>query len=85
MNLDTVIWNRSTYSTLDWLGDVGGLFDAIMILMYPLMAPFTAFALESTLFTTFFRYKDKNVEGEHQIPYHSPDFEIVKNDLGSFK
>ena len=29
MSLDRVNWNRQTYSLLDWLGDLGGLADAL--------------------------------------------------------
>ena len=29
MSLDLVTWSRQTYSLLDWLGDLGGLFDAL--------------------------------------------------------
>lgn len=29
MSLDLVTWGRQTYNLLDWLGDLGGLFDAL--------------------------------------------------------
>ena len=32
MNYDMVVTSRQTYSLLDWLGDVGGLTDALFYL-----------------------------------------------------
>ena len=29
MSLDLVTWMRQTYSLLDWLGDLGGLYDSL--------------------------------------------------------
>ena len=45
MNPDRIVWNRQTYSFLDWLGDLGGLFDALMHLSSPIVAPLSVFAL----------------------------------------
>ena len=44
---------RNTYSTLEWLGDIGGLFDALSALGSLISAPFTAMALEAELFIRF--------------------------------
>ena len=44
---DTAIINRQTYSLLDWLGDLGGLFDALYLIGYALIAPLANFALNS--------------------------------------
>ena len=41
--------NRETYSMLDWLGDMGGLLDALYIIGAVLMHPFSKFALKSKL------------------------------------
>ena len=40
----TVI-ERSTYSFLEWLGDIGGLSDAVFIVGKVLMAPIAVIAL----------------------------------------
>ena len=37
--------NRQTYSLLDWLGDCGGLMDALFLIAEILVAPFASFAL----------------------------------------
>lgn len=55
MNLDKLRWSRQTYSLLDWLGDLGGLHDALLILCRLLIDPVSSFALQMTLLTTFFR------------------------------
>ena len=44
---------RNTYSTLEWLGDIGGLFDALRALGSLMTGPFTAMALEAELFFRF--------------------------------
>ena len=40
---------RQTYSLLDLLGDVGGLFDALKLIGGVLMFPFVQFSLRMTL------------------------------------
>ena len=67
INLDRYQWSRQTYNILDWLGDCGGLFDALMYISKPLLAPFSAFAVQSLLYDTFFRYKMKQ-KGPSPIP-----------------
>ena len=40
---------RATYHLLDWLGDCGGLLDALFFLTEYLVLPFTTFALRERL------------------------------------
>ena len=42
---DVTIIERSTYNFLEWLGDVGGLFDAVIIVGGVLIAPIATIAL----------------------------------------
>ena len=42
---------RKTYSLLEWLGDVGGLFDGISIIASSIVSSFSAFALKAQLLT----------------------------------
>jgi len=44
---------------LDWLGDLGGLYDALAHTLRFLISPFSAFAVQTTLLTKFFRFKGK--------------------------
>ena len=46
---------RSTYSLLDWLGDLGGLFDALYYMASLIVRPASAFALQATMLVSFFR------------------------------
>ena len=53
--MDQKIINRETYSGLDFLGDLGGLFDAFKIIGGIFVAPVSGFALNSRLLSTIFR------------------------------
>ena len=55
MSLDLVTWSRQTYSLLDWLGDLGGLFDALYYIASLIVRPASAFALQATMLVSFFR------------------------------
>ena len=45
MNLDKKRFSRQTYSLLDWLGDIGGLSDALLPIVGLLVSPLSSFAL----------------------------------------
>ena len=47
--------NRQTYDFLTYLGDIGGLTDALLLLGKFFMAPFTGFSLQSILLRRLFR------------------------------
>ena len=49
-----VIIERSTYSFLDWLGDIGGLFDALKYLAGFTLLPIANFNLHSFIITSIF-------------------------------
>jgi len=55
-------WQRQTYSLLDWLGDLGGLFDALFYFVKMLMFPFSQFTLKSTMLLSLFRLKESATE-----------------------
>ena len=52
---DQTIIERKTYSTLEWLGDTGGLFEALKTIGSFLLGPISAFALRVELLTLVFR------------------------------
>jgi hypothetical protein len=56
--MDQNMIERQTYSLLEWLGDVGGLFDMLSLIGGSLVAPLTAFALKSELLTQTFRFTE---------------------------
>ena len=47
----TVVNHRRVYSLLDWIGDVGGLFDGLKIVFFALSAKFYSFDYQSLLAT----------------------------------
>ena len=49
MHLDRINWNRSTYSLLDWLGDLGGLSDALLYICQIVITYFSSFNMRVTL------------------------------------
>ena len=53
MSLDTVSYNRSIYSILDFLGDVGGLYDGLSLIvrLILMLLPFTKFFFKEELLT----------------------------------
>ena len=50
-----MIWNRQTYSVLDFLGDIGGLFEALQYMGTAIVAPFSSFTLKVSLMVSLFR------------------------------
>ena len=61
LSADKKVINRETYSLLDWLGDVGGLIDALRYLCKFLIGPVTSFSLQATLLSTLFRQRPSEV------------------------
>ena len=57
INLDNRIKvsNRQTYDVLDWLGDCGGLADALFRLASFVISVFTSYNIKNVLLTTLFR------------------------------
>ncbi len=53
---DKLVSNRQTYSLLDWLGDMGGLFDALRYTCYWIVSPIASFALQSTIMSKLFLF-----------------------------
>ena len=48
-------WNRETYHFLDYLGDLGGLLDALKVMALGFIMPFSAFAMRVHLLVSFFQ------------------------------
>ena len=47
-------WNRRTYSALDFLADLGGLYDMLLLIMRTLVAPISGFTLTGLLKKSLF-------------------------------
>ena len=65
-SMDQNFITRETYSLLDYLGDLGGLFDALKIIGYILISPVSGFALNSRLLTTIFRTTTPSERGDQR-------------------
>lgn len=62
LNQDLHVINRQTYSLLDWLGDIGGLTDALLIIGKLILLPYTKFKYGAFILTRFFRFKPRTVD-----------------------
>ena len=56
LNKDLKQINRQTYSLLDWLGDAGGLLDALFFIAETIVEPFSLFALQSKLVSLLVKF-----------------------------
>ena len=59
---DKMIISRDTYALLDYLGDLGGLFDALFFIFSSIAAPVATFNMKATILSHFFRFKPKEVK-----------------------
>ena len=55
--MDQLVINRKTYSILEWLGDIGGLADALIIIGGIFVLPVATYALESNILAAIFRFR----------------------------
>ena len=51
---DLKLWTRQSYSSLDFLGDLGGLYDALRLIFGIFVAPLASFSLRSSMMTSIF-------------------------------
>ena len=56
VSIDRQNFSRETYSFLDWLGDLGGLIDALIIVTNYIVAPFAGYRLQAALTSSLFRF-----------------------------
>ena len=54
IDMQRKIFERSTYSFLEWLGDVGGLFDGLILIIGWLISPFITFVMNSKILSLLF-------------------------------
>jgi len=78
LNPDAINYERETYNILDWLGDIGGLFDALRIIFGLLVAPVASYALRVSLVSTIFTRATATSPGKqkpapHSLPTCQPD------------
>jgi len=61
------VTERSTYSLLEWLGDIGGLFDALHIIGGFIVGPVAGFSLKAQLLHSVFRHVASLRTSEPQV------------------
>ena len=86
-------WNRQTYSVLDYVGDIGGLFDGLRYACKLILAPLSSYALQNNILTTLFRQQttdadfgstedtkmyNESLRGEHSRKGHA---KAIKKDM----
>ena len=75
LSFDQNVTFRETYGFLEWLGDIGGLLDALFISGSLILAPISAFALKSHLGSRMFSIKPKRKEEKPRyFKYKEDDF-----------
>ena len=52
---------------LSWLGDVGGIADALYLFGHFLMMPYTAYSMQSNLLSRMFRLLPKDVHPDREL------------------
>ena len=57
---DRTKWNRQTYSLLDWLGDLGGLTDALYYILKSFVTIYSSFVFQNTMSQSFIKVKNRN-------------------------
>ena len=59
-----MIYERQTYSVLEWVGDVGGLFDGLGMIARMFMGPFSAFAMKAEILSVIFKQSSQAGKSE---------------------
>jgi len=75
---------RQTYSGLEWLGDVGGLYDALSLISTIILAPLTGLQANSFLLSSVYRQSTKL--GDPSVPknvHSEPDLQRREAELMS--
>ena len=60
LNSDMTVIERKTYSVLEWLGDIGGLFDGLSLIASHLVAPAAAYVMRAELLSKLFEPSKSN-------------------------
>jgi hypothetical protein len=64
--MDHLVINRQTYSLLDWLGDLGGLMDALYVFCHLIVAPIATFNMQAVLMAKLFRERPSETSFSRQ-------------------
>ena len=80
-SVDLNLWSRSTYSMLDFLGDLGGLFDALRYMFTLVVAPFASLNQSQFLMTSIFKQKSHDLDDSSKgnRVHGSQDFKLKRS------
>ena len=74
-----ILYSRSVYNALDFLGDVGGLFDGLKLLLGPIIGLLSQGGLSKWLISRlFYLPPPKGPHPKQSINYSSRDEEIIE-------
>ena len=87
VNLDqrVRVINRQTYDVLSWLGDLGGLIDALYYIIYFLLSPYTSYRLKSKILRGLFRMQPHQENDDPPPPAKENDGQEHKVSSDRFK
>ena len=66
LSQETTMIERQTYNLLEWVGDVGGLYDGLRLIFSSIIAPVAAFAMQSELLSLAFKQVDQTESTERK-------------------
>ena len=75
LDLRVRIINRQTYDVLGWLGDLGGLIDALYYIIFFILSPYTSYRLKSKILRGLFRMQPHHEDDEKPPPEPEPEEE----------
>ena len=78
---DLKVIERQTYSILDWLGEVGGLYEALRIVGSCIASPFAVTALNSKILEKLFRSSSSEQHNQESRFFCLTNFALVCNPL----
>ena len=64
---ETTTIERETYSALEWIGDIGGLYDGFLIMGNTVAGPLAAITLKAKLIAWLFARDEKSAPGDTSV------------------
>lgn len=71
LTMDQNVIERNTYSFLEWLGDIGGLYDALRLIGFFVLLPFFRYQVKAELLAHIFRFTESKHYAERRARLNS--------------
>ena len=78
--MDLKNYSRETYSFLDWLGDLGGLIDILLMGTKYIVWPFASYRLQAALLSSLFRFAESKPDKSEKYENRNEARQSVKSD-----